>query len=105
MWRASAWLYRRLGRRYLLACLGLEVLSTFAITLGTVGILTIYVDMTAGQFWAVVLFGELCVLLAMLFGTRRVRMNILALRRWMRGDHSPEASLAAWQVAITLPVE
>src|SRR4051794_18265148 len=105
MWRASEWLYSRLGRRYLLACLGLEVVSTFLITLATVAVLAIYVEMTVAQFWAVVLFGELCVVLAMLLGTRRVRANIIALRRWMRGDRSPASSLAAWQVAIALPID
>jgi hypothetical protein len=48
MGRAFAWLYRRLGSRYLGAILGFEVFSAFVICLGTVGVLGIYEE----RLWA-----------------------------------------------------
>ena len=55
------------------AILAFEVTSAFVICLGTVGVLGIYEEMDAAQFWRVVAFSELCVALALLFGARRIR--------------------------------
>src|SRR3954466_2682302 len=103
--RAFVWLYRRLGRRYLGAILGFEVLSAFVICLGTVGVLGIYEEMDAAEFWRVVAFSELCVALALVFGTRRIRTFMRPLLEWLHGARDPDSTLAAWRTAIAVPVE
>jgi len=105
MGRAFAWLYRRLGSRYLGAILGFEIFSAFVICLATVGVLGIYEEMDAVEFWRVVAFSELCVALALVFGTRRIRNFMRPLLAWLHGARDDESTLAAWRTAIAVPVE
>jgi adenylate cyclase len=105
MGRAFAWLYRRLGPRYLTAILVFEVFSAFLICLGTVGVLSLYQEMDAGEFWRVVAFSELCVALALVFGSRRIHTFTQPLRAWVRGARDPDSAMAAWRTAIAVPVE
>jgi adenylate cyclase len=105
MERAFAWLYRRLGRRYLQAILAFEVVSALVICLATIGIIRIYVDMSAGEFWRIVAFGEFYVAIAMLVGTRRIARLTQPLSAWIDGARGREESLAAWRAAVSVPVE
>jgi class 3 adenylate cyclase len=75
------------------------------ICLGTVGVLAIYEEMDAVEFWRVVALSELCVALALVVGTRRIRTFMRPLLAWLDGARDPESTMAAWHTAIAVPVE
>ena len=104
MERAWGWLYRRLGRHYIAAYAVFELFSSFVITLATVGLLTLYQDVSHGEFWAIVLFSEACVLISLAVSVKKVRSFARPLRDWMRGKRDPDTAVEAWRSAISLPI-
>ena len=50
MERLSAWIYRRFGHRAVYVYLGFEAFTAAFLTLGPVALLSLYQEMTAGQF-------------------------------------------------------
>jgi class 3 adenylate cyclase len=101
--RAFGWLYRRLGRRYLAGIAVIEALSAMTIALGTVGILSLYVDMSGAQFARIVAFSEVLVLIAVAVDCWRMREPVRPLSGWLHGEKIDPAE--AWQAAVRLPVE
>src|SRR5215208_3581141 len=96
-------LYRRLGKRYFWLYVALDSVSAFFICLGTVGIFSLYEDMSAGEFWRVALFADACVAVALFYGFVREWRQAAPLVRWIEGDRSRERSLEAWRTAVSLP--
>src|SRR3954462_7243340 len=75
------------------------------ITVGALGLLTLYEDVTAAEFWQIVLFSCLCVTVSLALGTVKVFHMGRPLLTWARGDRGREGAAAAWHTAIALPVE
>jgi len=92
--------YRRLGKNYFLLYVAFEFVSAFIVCLATLGLFSLYTDPDVPEFWTIVLFAEVCVLLGTGFilwsGSKRVR-PILA---WM--EHQGGA-LEAWRAAVEVP--
>jgi adenylate cyclase len=101
--RAFGWLYRRLGRRYLAGMAALQVLSAVTIVLGTVGILSLYVDMSGAQFARIVAFSQVAVLIAIGLDWWTMRQPLRPLRGWLHGHDVTPAE--AWEAAVRMPVE
>ncbi|MEA2472542.1 MAG: adenylate cyclase [Thermoleophilaceae bacterium] len=99
----ARWAYRRLGLRYLYAYIAFEFLSALTITLGTVGIFSLYQHMTRAQFDRIVLFSWACVIVALLSGTAMMRRDLVPLFDWVRGRRGPEGAAEAWRAAVSLP--
>lgn len=103
MQRAFGWLYRNLEKRYFLLFGAFELGSVAIITLATVGLFSLYEDMSAGTFWRVVLVAEGWVALAALYTIWRTRGMALPLVRWVEGGRDPADAPAAWRRAVALP--
>ena len=101
----ARWAYRRLGPRYLYAYMAFEVVSALTIALGTVGIFSLYQDMTKGEFERIVLVSWGCVLFGLVAGAKELRGDVEPLRAWMRGDRRGEGAIQAWSAAVSLPRE
>lgn len=100
------WLYRKLGRRYFALYLVFEYVSGAVITLATVGLFSLYEDMTAAEFWRVVLVAVGFVTLGMTYYGAKVWRLSRPLIDWAGGEtRSPEAAPAAWRRAVGLPRE
>jgi class 3 adenylate cyclase len=104
MERLADWGWRRLGIGYFRAYAVFEVLSALAITVGTLGLLTLYTRVTATEFMHIALFTCACVTLSLLLGARKVVRRAAPLFRWAcsrGGDGAPEA----WRAAVSLPLD
>ena len=64
-------LYRRLGQRYFYLFLAFEIGTAVLVTLGTVGLFTLYEEVSAAEFWKLVLFAEAFVALALVYAIVR----------------------------------
>jgi adenylate cyclase len=101
--RFYGWLYRRLGRRYLTGIAALAALSTTTIVLGTLGILSLYVDMSGPRFVRILVFTEAAVLFAVALDWRRMSAPLRPLRAWLHGRDVEPAE--AWRATVELPLE
>jgi hypothetical protein len=71
--RAYDWLYRRLGRRYLILIAGIETISAMLIALASLGVFSLYIDVSTAQFLRILLVTELFVLVGLALATRSMR--------------------------------
>jgi class 3 adenylate cyclase len=101
----ARWAYRRLGPRYLYAYIAFEIVSALTIALGTVGIFSLYQEMTRPEFERIVLFTWACVFVAMLSGAAKLRRDLAPLTHWIRGSREERGAAAAWRAAVSLPRE
>jgi adenylate cyclase len=102
---AYEWLYRRLGRRYLIAIAAIEALSALLIGAATLGVFALYIDVSTAQFLRVLVVTELLVVVALALGGRWMRSNWQPLRRWMSGDREGLDPAEVWRSAISVPLD
>jgi class 3 adenylate cyclase len=102
---AAGWLYRKLGPKYLLAYLVFEVVSALLITLGTVGIFSLYQRLNDAQLRWILLFSWGCVLVALAAGVMKISRSSRPLREWMRDGQGERGAAEAWRSAVGLPLE
>jgi adenylate cyclase len=103
--RAYAWLYHRLGRRYAIAVVAIELVSALLITLGTLGIFRLYVDSSGAQFLRILLFAEACVAVGIAVGLWTVRKAERPLWLWLRGRREGLDPTEVWREAVAFPLE
>jgi adenylate cyclase len=101
LWR---WLYRRFGARYLFAYGIFAAIAAFAITLGTIGIFSLYQEHTKEEFLRVWFFTDTCVVVSLGSALLRLRNEIEPITRWIRGNRDERSSMEAWRCAIALPL-
>src|SRR4051812_8627752 len=104
MERLAGWAWRRFGPRYFKAYASFEVVSAFAITVGALGLLTLYEDVTRAEFLRIVLFSCACVGVSLTLGTAKAYKLGRPLLAWARGPRGREGAPEAWRTAISLPV-
>jgi adenylate cyclase len=101
--RAYEWLYARTGRRYLDVIGVIDLLSACAISLGTLGILRLYVSMSDAQFLRIMAVGDVCIVVALASGMWSLRADARQLRRWMGGEREGLDPAAVWRAAVAMP--
>ena len=104
MERAWGWLYRRLGRLYVVAYATFELFSAFMITLGTVGLLSLYEDMSAEDFWLILAVSYGCVVVSLVVSAKKILPALRPLSRWVKGERTQHTAVDAWRAAIGLPL-
>jgi class 3 adenylate cyclase len=105
MERLTKWGWRRFGVRYFWAYSVLEIVSAFVIAIATLGLLTLYEPVSAGQFLRIALLACGCVLVSLAVGAHKVLPGAKPLLRWVRGGRQPRDAPDAWRAAIALPVD
>ena len=96
--------YERLGRRYPVAFVALELQAGFLITAGTVLMLSFYYDGTAEQFAQILAITLSLTAATLLYGFLQIRRRLTPVRSWIAGYRDPESTLRAWSAAIALPL-
>jgi adenylate cyclase len=99
------WLYRRLGPRYPAVYLLLELQSAFLIGAGAVALIGFYYEADKSDVLTVLAITCGLTAVAIAVVATRVLRRVGPLRRWIGGDHTPEASEEAWHTAVNLPLE
>lgn len=100
VWR---WLWRRLGRRYPRLVLAAFLPAGFVVTLGGLGLLTLYQDMSVGQFWTIVAAAEGLTLLDTTVAVILTYRMMRPADPWLR-SRAPEDAPAAWSALVSMPL-
>jgi class 3 adenylate cyclase len=105
MERLAGWGWRRFGSRYFTIYGAFELVSALAITVGALGLLTLYEKVTTAEFTRMVLFSCACVGVSLVLGTAKAFKIGRPLLVWARGRRGGKGAPEAWRVAISLPVQ
>ena len=92
--------YRRMGKGYFLLYVAFEFVSAFIVCLATIGLFSLYTDMSATEFSAIVVFAEACVLVATAFMMWNAARRVRPIVAWMEGQGG---AMEAWRAAVEVP--
>jgi len=101
---AMTFLYKRLGARYPLAFMAVELQTALLIVAGTLALFTFYIDGSADEYLSVLVIALVLTELAILATLWRIRGQIEPIREWIDGDRDEDSTHDAWSAAINLPV-
>src|SRR5918992_603371 len=96
-------LYERLGAGYLPLFGCFEFLSALVVCWATVGIFSLYVEMSLSEFWLAVGFAEVTVVLAIGWVILRSARLARPLIGWLKTGQPDDGALEAWRCAVALP--
>jgi adenylate cyclase len=96
--------FDRLGTRYFGAVLVVQWAFTFMVVLGGVGMLTLYEEMSGGDFLRIALVAEAVVAVENLVATRIAADILRPVRRWLDGRRDERSTVVAWRALAELPV-
>jgi adenylate cyclase len=100
---AMSFFYRRLGARYPLAFMAVELQTAMFIVAGTLALFSFYFEADTNEYmtvlWIALALTELAIVLSLL----RIRQQIRPISDWIGGSHDEASTKEAWSAAITLP--
>ena len=106
MARGLSWFYKKLGRRYPLAFVFVELQSAWFITAGSLGLYALYFDADAGDFWIVAGIALALTGVTVAIAMVRIHRRLRPVSQWIAGDRSDAAeSKHAWSAAVGLPLD
>lgn len=97
-------LYRKLGPRYPLTFLAVELHTALFVVAGTLGLLSFYYEGDLGEYMQLLAIALALSELAILETIRRVVPRARELAEWIEGPRNPDASKRAWGAAVGLPL-
>ncbi len=97
------WAYRRLPRSYFWLYTGFEVVSALVVCVATVGLFSLYTEMSAEEFWRVLGFAEACVGVALLYVILKARRIARPLIDWINTGKPAGQVEQAWRCAVAFP--
>ena len=99
----ARWAYGRLRHRYLYAYIAFEFVSALTIALATVGIFSLYQEMSETEFQRIVAVSWLCTIVGLTTGTLNMLREVKPLLGWLRGARDEHDHVEAWRAAVSLP--
>ncbi len=101
---AMAFLYKRLGGRYPLVFLAVELQTALFIVAGTLALFSFYYEGSLSEYLSVLGIALVLTELAIVATVLRLLPRLRPLRRWLDDDRGPESTQRAWNAAIGLPM-
>jgi class 3 adenylate cyclase len=99
------WFHAKLGRRYVRMALGVQYQGAHLIVLGGVALLTIFVDVSSGELWRIVVVSQVLTAIENAFDLRKTYRLLRPADPWMRGERTPETATRAWRALAGLPLD
>jgi adenylate cyclase len=96
-------LYGRLGARYLLLFAAFEVVSALVVCWATLGMFSLYVEMSFDEFWQLTVFAEATVFVAMGWVIARSARLARPVIDWLQAGKPEDGALEAWRCGVALP--
>jgi adenylate cyclase len=96
---------RAVSRRNSYALIWAQFGFAHLIVLGGMGLLSLYVPMSAKQFWLLVGISQAIVSIDNLISIKMTRRMWRPVTAWERGHRDPPTVIAAWTALATLPLE
>jgi adenylate cyclase len=103
--RLLRYAYARLGRRYPRVILAFQFQAGHLVVLFGVAMLTLYQRESTGEFLVQVAVIEGLIAIENVVSLRLTSRALRPADRWLSGDRSPDAAVAAWRALVELPVE
>jgi class 3 adenylate cyclase len=103
--RMLGWWYRKLGPRYPIAFVAVELLTAFVITGATIGLLSFYYDASLHDYLLLLGIGLVLTAMGVTTAVIRTAPRLAPLNEWIAGRRDEEAAAKAWATAIGLPLE
>src|SRR5258708_5768778 len=97
--------YAKLGSRYPRVFLTGQFLLTHLVTLGGVGLLTLYQRMSDAHFWMIVLVSQLLVVVENILSVALAFRLLRPADAWLRGERNAETATLAWRALAGLRVD
>ena len=98
------WLYRRLGKHYPVAFFLLQLSVGLLVTAGSLGLVMLYYDASAGELLRLLALVEALTLAGLSIGFARAVPRLRPIKAWIYGERGHDATLAAWDAAVNLPI-
>lgn len=99
------WLYRRLGSWYPKVFVTAEMLVAFPVVLGALALFSFYYN-PGPENGPIILAAALALTaVAVVAVLARVLRRLRPVTRYLRGDHTPDSTAAAWTAAVDLPTQ
>jgi len=102
--RGLTYLYRRLGSRYPLTFMAIELQTALVVVAGTLALFSFYIDADSHEYMTVLLVALALTEVAIVASLARIRGQIAPIRDWIEGGRDEDSTRAAWSSAINLPV-
>ncbi len=101
---AMTFFYRRLGARYPLAFMAVELQTALFIVAGTLALFSFYFEADTHEYMTVLWIALALTEAAIVLSVLRIRSQIGPIREWLEGNRDEAATKEAWSAAINLPV-
>jgi adenylate cyclase len=103
--RPLRYAYEKLGPRYARLAIWVQFQFAHLVVLGGVGLLTLYVDISHGGFWRILIVSQLLVLIENVVSFKIANKLVRPADAWLNGDRDPQTAFAAWRALAGLPMD
>lgn len=103
--RPLRYAYEKLGPRYPRRAVWVQFQFAHMVVLGGVGLLTLYVNVSTGALWRILIVSQVLVLVENLVSMKIANRLVRPADRWLNGERTPETALAAWRALAGLPLD
>jgi adenylate cyclase len=97
--------YRKLGPRYPRVAMAAQFQLAHLVVFAGVLLLGLYVDLSSGQFWRIVIVSQALVVIDTVLSFRVVSRLTRPADPWLRGERTPETAADAWRALAGLPLD
>jgi HAMP domain-containing protein len=97
------WLYERLGPRYPLTILTLDLAALYLVFGVAAALLPVWIGVSAGQFVTVLLAALVAETVHIGLSAPELRVRVRPIVEWLRGPRTRESAEAAWRAGTALP--
>src|SRR5687767_2582249 len=102
--RPLRYFYRRLGSRYPIAFLTVELHSALGVVAGTLGLFTFYYEGSASEYFTALAVALVLTELSVLWVLVRSRQHLAPIVAWIGGERDPDSTARAWGAAVGMPL-
>jgi adenylate cyclase len=103
--RPLRYAYEKLGPRYPRWSVWVQFQFAHLVVLGGVGLLTLYVNVSHGALWRIVIVSQALVFVENLISMKIANKLVRPADPWLHGERTPETALAAWRALAGLPLD
>lgn len=101
---ALTFCYRRLGGRYPLAFVAIELQTAILVVAGTLALFTVYYEGSSAEYLSVLAIALALTEVAIVATIVRALPMVRPLRSWIAGERDEEATQRAWLAAVGMPL-
>jgi adenylate cyclase len=103
--RPLRYAYEKLGPRYPRWAIWVQFQFAHIVVLGGIGLLTLYVNVSHGALWRILIVSQALVLVENLISMKIANKLVRPADAWLGGERTPDTALTAWRALAGLPLD